>query len=208
MPGYGSKYRVGPGYEYSVLCQSCGLRYKASQIRQRWDGLYVCPEDYEIRHPLDFFRTRNDVHKLPFVLSDSPADPMATWIPTINNITYNNLDGETGTTILALSSPTGYYYADSLVGKTFAKVYLPFYKPSFSDSTKLLPVLQALSTTSGSSADITCPTTPTTAGTFTVINDRGELVKKGNVTAGNLTVTLGTWAAKRGGITIAIEYGT
>lgn len=54
-------------YEYNADCDVCGFTYKASQIRRRWDGLMVCEKDWEMRHPSDFLRVKNDVHKLPFI---------------------------------------------------------------------------------------------------------------------------------------------
>jgi|SRR5882672_4342785 len=41
---------------WNVICDVCGLKKKSDEIRQRWDGLYVCQEDWEMRHPMDFLR--------------------------------------------------------------------------------------------------------------------------------------------------------
>ncbi len=35
---------------------SCNRKYKAYEIRKRWDGMLVCDEDWEPRHPQDFVR--------------------------------------------------------------------------------------------------------------------------------------------------------
>ena len=35
-----------PG-SWNVICDSCGKKIKASEAKQRWDGLIVCPEDFE-----------------------------------------------------------------------------------------------------------------------------------------------------------------
>lgn len=43
--------------DWNSLCQVCGMKYKASDLIRRWDGLYVCQADWEPRHPSDFFRT-------------------------------------------------------------------------------------------------------------------------------------------------------
>jgi len=39
-----------PG-DWYVVCDVCGFRYHASELRKRWDGLMVCDKDYEIKHP-------------------------------------------------------------------------------------------------------------------------------------------------------------
>ena len=62
---------VGPSGQYNALCDVCGFKKKNWEMRKRWDGLWVCNEDWEPRHPMDFYKTRNDFHKLPFIRSDN-----------------------------------------------------------------------------------------------------------------------------------------
>ncbi len=50
-------YRAG---DWNAICDLCGRKFKASKIRLRWDGLRVCPKDYEERHVADFFKGRPD----------------------------------------------------------------------------------------------------------------------------------------------------
>lgn len=57
----------GAYFDYKAECDVCGFVYEARELRKRWDGLMVCEHDFETRHPLDFFRVRNDTHELPFV---------------------------------------------------------------------------------------------------------------------------------------------
>lgn len=45
---------------WSAICDVCGLRYKSNQLKKRWDGLMVCSDDYETRHPQDFLRVRTE----------------------------------------------------------------------------------------------------------------------------------------------------
>jgi len=40
---------------------------------KRWDGLLVCPDDYENRHPMDFLRARQERISVPFT-SDTSFD--------------------------------------------------------------------------------------------------------------------------------------
>jgi len=57
------KHTANPGYKPGdnwVECDVCGMDIYASDSKKRWDGLVVCPEDWEVRHPQDFVRARKD----------------------------------------------------------------------------------------------------------------------------------------------------
>ena len=54
-----------PG-SWNVICDSCGKKIKASEAKQRWDGLIVCLEDFEMRQPQDFVKARADKITVPF----------------------------------------------------------------------------------------------------------------------------------------------
>jgi hypothetical protein len=41
--------------------------------KRRWDGLIVCPKDFEHRHPQDFVRARADKIAVPFSRRDPTA---------------------------------------------------------------------------------------------------------------------------------------
>lgn len=58
----GKKTRA-PGYKpggYWALCDICGCAIRASEGHMRWDGYFVCPDDWEARHEQDFLRARTD----------------------------------------------------------------------------------------------------------------------------------------------------
>ena len=63
--------RVSKSYIYHVLCDRCGWKFKSNQVREDWKGHIVCNACYEPRHVLDFYQTRNDTHRLPFIRSDN-----------------------------------------------------------------------------------------------------------------------------------------
>lgn len=50
---------------YNGICDSCGRKFKASTMRKRWDGLFVCKDDYEIRHEQLSLRVRGDKQTVP-----------------------------------------------------------------------------------------------------------------------------------------------
>ena len=47
---------------YNAICDVCGFKFKADQMRERWDGNFVCKKDYESRHPMDFFNPNLEEH--------------------------------------------------------------------------------------------------------------------------------------------------
>lgn len=67
--------KVGGSYSYNVICDVCGFQFKSHEMRRRWDGAIVCKQDWEMRHPLDFYKTRDDTHKLPFQRPNDTPTP-------------------------------------------------------------------------------------------------------------------------------------
>lgn len=55
-----------PG-KWNVICDVCGVRFKSDEVRKRWDGLIVCPKDWEPDHPQKYLRVRNDPVPVPFI---------------------------------------------------------------------------------------------------------------------------------------------
>ncbi len=60
--------------DWNAICDSCGRKYKASTMLKRWDGLFVCKEDYELRHPQDFLRVFGDKQTVPIARPDPVQD--------------------------------------------------------------------------------------------------------------------------------------
>ena len=50
-----------------AICDRCGQQYKFLQLKKEWNGLEVCPECYEPKHPqLDPSYHAADAQALPF----------------------------------------------------------------------------------------------------------------------------------------------
>ena len=64
--------------DWNAICDQCGRKFKASQLQKRWDGLMVCKEDYETRHPQEFVRAVEDNGKVPWVRPDKDLNPDGT----------------------------------------------------------------------------------------------------------------------------------
>ncbi len=46
--------------DWNIQCDVCSKKIKASESKKRWDGLIVCKDDFEFRHPQDFLKARTD----------------------------------------------------------------------------------------------------------------------------------------------------
>lgn len=80
-------YRPG---DWWAICDVCGQKYRASKMAKRWDGLMVCHNDMEARHPQDFLKIRGDKQTPPWIR------PRPTDIYTIMDykyyLPYGNVD--------------------------------------------------------------------------------------------------------------------
>lgn len=68
--------------DWNAICDVCGHKFKASQLQKRWDGLMVCSEDWETRHPQEFIRPIKDMQKLPFTRPRGDMRDAVTGAPT------------------------------------------------------------------------------------------------------------------------------
>lgn len=66
----GWNYRAG---DWNAVCDSCGGKFKASQMKRRWDGFMVCKDDFEMRHPQDFLKARSDKISVPWSRPQLPV---------------------------------------------------------------------------------------------------------------------------------------
>jgi hypothetical protein len=51
---------------WNALCDSCGRKFKALDLQKRWDGLMVCREDFEQRHPMDLLKVQREKIAVPW----------------------------------------------------------------------------------------------------------------------------------------------
>lgn len=57
---------------WNMVCQVCGFKYKNVEMKLRWDNVWCCPEDYELRQPQDFVRGVADQMAIPY---SNPSPP-------------------------------------------------------------------------------------------------------------------------------------
>ena len=67
--GQADYLRVG---DWNVRCDRCGRKRKGSELKLQWNGLWVCPEHWEMRQPQDFVKAIQERPTPPYVRN--PAD--------------------------------------------------------------------------------------------------------------------------------------
>lgn len=77
--------------DYNAICDSCGRKYKASTMKMRWDGLFVCQEDYEVRHPQLSLRIHADKQSVPIARPDVETDTFVSVCYIWDQSAYANL---------------------------------------------------------------------------------------------------------------------
>lgn len=80
--------------DWNAICDVCGFKFKASQLRLRWDGLRVCDTDWESRHPQELIRP----------IPDQPALP---WTRPEGNDNFVTLSGMPGCTVIGSQGVAG-----------------------------------------------------------------------------------------------------
>ncbi len=64
----GNYFKAG---DWNAICDLCGFRYKASELKKNWKGEMVCPSDFELRHPQEFVRVRPEKISVPWARPES-----------------------------------------------------------------------------------------------------------------------------------------
>lgn len=57
--------------DWNAQCDRCGRKRKASTLKKDWQGLMVCPEHFEARHPQDFVRAPKPEQQPEWTRSES-----------------------------------------------------------------------------------------------------------------------------------------
>lgn len=81
---------------WNTLCPICGFKFKADQMRKRWDGFMVDAKCWEPRHPQEFLRSVPDEQSVPWTYPDGKV-PRTSDAPggTKESLEeYNNFKGK------------------------------------------------------------------------------------------------------------------
>jgi hypothetical protein len=58
---------------WNTVCQRCGLKHKAEELKVEWTGLHVCSPCWEPRHPQTLLKVPQEQVATPWS-SPEPAD--------------------------------------------------------------------------------------------------------------------------------------
>jgi hypothetical protein len=108
--------------DWNVICDSCGFKFKASQVFARWDNLMVCRDCWETKHPQESVKSIPDRQVPPFVRPGG-SDLFIT-VPTVYSRTVDCADEvevDTGTTA-EICSPYTVCGSVSLEGTAILKI--------------------------------------------------------------------------------------
>ena len=86
-----------PG-DWNVITDCCGMTRKFSQCVRQWDGLVVCPEHHDPRHPLDFVKSTHDDQRVPIArpqLSPENATYITGTVGTTSVLTNGTFAADT-----------------------------------------------------------------------------------------------------------------
>jgi hypothetical protein len=103
----GSWYRG----RWLFYCDVCGKKMVSTDAKRRWDGLYVCKNDWEMRHPSDFIRARKETsNELPW---SRPVLPEGNVAPNYKDVYVAFTDGLSGTDTAYIGTGAYYFYDTS-----------------------------------------------------------------------------------------------
>lgn len=67
--------------DWNAICDVCGLKFKAGELKKDWRGLMVCTSDFELRHPQDFLRVKGDKPAVPWARPETELETgPACWL--------------------------------------------------------------------------------------------------------------------------------
>jgi len=106
---------------HNELCDVCGFKFKTEDMHTRWDGLRTCHDDFEERHPMDFFRAFPDDQNV----NDPDADDtdnsgVNTTLPSVSGTIANQTNFEDDT-IVSLDTSAAFTEGDGINANYTAK---------------------------------------------------------------------------------------
>ena len=82
---------LNPGYDkgnHWVVCDRCGVSYRNKVMKKTWDGLVVCPQDWERRHTQDLVRgVKDDTTAKGFVRPEGDIN----YVPQQKDVCTSNV---------------------------------------------------------------------------------------------------------------------
>jgi len=116
--GQADFYKQG---DWNFICDVCGFKFKASEGLKRWDGVYVCRQDFESRHPQEKRRGIKDTQNVEWTRPDQTTDQfeLDAYTGLASNDFINSDVGDTDVTLTAgISKPTQVYTTPLTANRT------------------------------------------------------------------------------------------
>jgi len=99
---------------WNALCDVCGFKFKALDLKRDWRGLMVCKEDFENRHPSDFLRVQKEKITVDFSRPYPVADVYLSNICSVREIVGKADIGTADCARTGLDASIGSYAEETL----------------------------------------------------------------------------------------------
>jgi hypothetical protein len=108
--GHADYYKSGT---YNGICDRCGSKFKFSDLKLEWDGLYVCTANgcWEARQPQDYVKGVRDDMSVPVSRPDQPAVFLDTLYSTPVTSIASIIKGVLKSLAVSVSSATTILYS-------------------------------------------------------------------------------------------------
>jgi hypothetical protein len=114
--------------DYNAICDSCGRKFKASTMSKRWDGLFVCKEDLEPRHPQLSLRVKGDIQTVPIPRPEPVVDTFLAFCDVVSSapmadfgtVGCISLSGTTSMTVIKAVLPPQAKAGSVIAGRVLA----------------------------------------------------------------------------------------
>jgi hypothetical protein len=73
-----------------AICDICGQKFHSTSLKERWDGLMCCRQDWNPRQPQDFVRGIPDPQAVPWTRTDVPPP----FVPNPVSLAITDFFGE------------------------------------------------------------------------------------------------------------------
>ena len=105
---------------WKAVCDVCGFTFNSDELKERWDGLMVCKDDWEPRNILDFYRPVKEDISVPWARPDnveitsyvSIDDTDSPYTATVS-IFVIDVDAVSGNVTIMLPLASTYTFANS-----------------------------------------------------------------------------------------------
>jgi hypothetical protein len=164
--------------DWNAICDACGMQFKASELRKRWDGLMVHSTCWEPRQPQDFVRGVADIQVPPWTRPES-TDIFSRTIVTPGS--GNGSEGNTFTTTVGALLPIPFAYSAYSTGPGLVTIFFE-YAPTI--ATTFIVTSSGGQTATGTSSPITIvglPEGQSYGFTVQAINSLGTTIQSNTV---------------------------